>query len=179
MTGPDPDSPRSGWRVGLCEKPADLYGAADFGRMNFSKRKCEKRHSQRLFRNSPAATVPSSALLTLPSPLVLPWWHGRPCAHTRRPRESAHPNLRDQQLPDLPLPQAWDRAPLTPPPRGTKYPTPAPLGKQHRRHAPASTAAAGPTGSLRGKLTHPCRGELQCSGSQQSPERFNPVGRLN
>ena len=43
MWGPDPDSPRSGWRGGLCERTGpSLYGVAGLSRRNCSKR---KRHS--------------------------------------------------------------------------------------------------------------------------------------
>ena len=43
MWGPDPDSPRSGWRGGLCERTGpSVYGVAGLSRRNCSKR---KRHS--------------------------------------------------------------------------------------------------------------------------------------
>ena len=40
MLGPDPDSPRSSWRGGLCERTGpSLYGVAGLSRKIFSKRK--------------------------------------------------------------------------------------------------------------------------------------------
>ena len=50
MTGPDPDSPQSSWRGGLCERTdPSLYGVAGLS-MNFSKRKSEeKRDTRRQF----------------------------------------------------------------------------------------------------------------------------------
>ena len=49
-TGPDPDSPWSGWRGGLYEKTGPpLYGVEGLSRRNFSKRESEKRDTVLLF----------------------------------------------------------------------------------------------------------------------------------
>ena len=102
VTTRDPDSPQSSWRGGLCERPdPSLYTAASLSRRNFSKRKSEKRehrhsiwHRQLLGNSLAAAALDSSP----PSRVLLPWWLGRPYAHTQGPGETAQPNLGDWRL---------------------------------------------------------------------------------
>ena len=95
MMGPDPDSPLSSWRGGLCERTCpSLYGVAGLGRRSFSKKKVKKETLRGCLGNSPAA----AALASSPPSYAALLWCRRPQAHTQSPRKSACLNLLEWRL---------------------------------------------------------------------------------
>ena len=138
---------------------------ACLSRKNFSKRKSEKRGTWWL-GNSPAAAARASCAPTPAQP------HGAPMVapkalHSYPKSIPSHPSSGGQVL----MPTA---------PGGN---IPDPAAQRHHALNPCApgeaaeeaqwhSCATGPTGCLRGRRRWPCRGELQGSGSQQSPERL-------
>ena len=133
----------------------------------FQKEKVKKETFCGCLGTSPAAATLVSVPLTLPS-------HVGPATaqlimHVCSPRDGAHLNLPDRQMLVLAHLQVQDKACLTLLPRGTKHPTPAPPGKQQRKHTPASAAAAT-------AAPLPCRADWLSMRKAETPPQRRTAG---